>query len=263
MYALEKTENFRWIANILARPSSYTLTSRDQAPVELQVELAEIGQYAEVAHGNLSPEFIWRHMERLQQPHFPLDGYHALRGSELICSFRGEVGGLQGYIALQSKTLIVAFSGTSNLVQALNNLDIRLVAHPAGDRCAVHGGFWRVYNGVRDLALRGLVTALKQYEVEQLIFTGHSLGGAMCYLLALDVLEDRRMESASPILSSTLATLTVAVFGNPRIGNFALAQRWRRLCEDRTSALSIREYSVKGYKDGLLMLCIQTFNSEI
>jgi pimeloyl-ACP methyl ester carboxylesterase len=245
VYALEKTENFRWVANIFATPSPRILTSLDLAPLDLQLKLADIGQFAEVAHGSLSPEFIWKNMERLLQPYFPLEGYNALAGSELVSSFRGTVAGLQGYIARQSNTLVIAFSGTSNAAQSLRNIDARLIGYPGGGGRSVHAGFWKMYNGIRALALAGLGEALRQHEVHELILTGHSMGAAMCYLLALEALEGNLAENTPPILSSTSVTLTLAVFGSPRVGNLALAQHWRSVVADR-----IREYSVKAYNDG-------------
>jgi hypothetical protein len=257
MHSLEKTENFRWVATVLARPSPYVLKSKDLTTIGLQVDLAEISQYAEVSHGKLSLDFIWGNMERLLQPCFPLHGYDALLGSSLILKLRGTVGGFQGYIARQSEKVIVAFSGTSSPVLSLNNFDVRRVSHPSGDQCCVHGGFWRIYNGIREQALYGLVEALEQPGVKQLIFTGHSLGSAICYLLALDALEEKPEQDRLSILLSKLVTLTVAVFGCPRIGNLALAQHWRTLCADRLKrGLLIEEYSVKGYNDGSFTLAV-------
>src|SRR5436190_13122008 len=102
MYALEKAKNFRGVATVFTKHSSHILSPQDLVPLDLQLELAEIGQFAEVSHGHLSPEFIWKNMDRLLQPSFPLEGYHALQGSELLCCFHGTVADLQGFIARRS-----------------------------------------------------------------------------------------------------------------------------------------------------------------
>jgi hypothetical protein len=265
LYALEKTENFRWVSTMLAKASDRHLTSQDLAPLDLQTQLSDIGQYAELALGKLPPpKFIWDNMDRLLQPNFPLEGYNALPGSELVSSFKGSVGSLQGYVARKSDKLIVAFSGTSNLIQSLNNFDVRLRPHSAGGKCAVHAGFWRLYDGVRTVVMDELARALQQGEVHELILTGHSLGGAACYLFALDLLQSERKEIASE-LSSKSVTFTLSVFGCPRVGNLALVQHWRKLCADRVSqGLATREYSVKGYKDGqFLALFVVLASREI
>ena len=52
-------------------------------------------------------------------------------------------------------------------------------------------------------------------------------------------------DAASPILS-----LTIAVFGCPRVGNLALVQHWRGVVEDYMKhGFTIREYAVKGFND--------------
>jgi predicted lipase len=255
LYALEKGDNFRWVVNIFSKPSLYTITSHDLASLDLQLELSEFGQFAEVAHGQLSPEFIWENMDRLLQPRFPLSGYNALRQSELISVFHGAMGNYQGYIARRSNQLVVAFSGTSNIRQTFSNIDARLVSFPRGAGCAVHAGFWRIYNGVRTNALAALAEALQQHNVHEIIFTGHSLGAAMCYFMALEVMEETRAGDTSLIPSPTPAVLTVAVFGCPRAGNLALVQYWWDVVEDCVNhGLTIREYSVKGFNDGQIDL---------
>jgi hypothetical protein len=96
LYALEKSENFRFVAKIFSTPSTHILTSADLASFDLQHELSEIGQFAELSHGKLSPEFVWGNMDRLLQPTFPLAGYDALRQSKLVSVFHGTVSNLQG-----------------------------------------------------------------------------------------------------------------------------------------------------------------------
>jgi Lipase (class 3) len=253
MYTSEQTDNFRLIAKLFAVHSSHTLTSEDLASSDLQCELAEIGQFAEVAHGTVSPAFIWEHMESLMQPQFPLDGYDALRGSKLIDAFRGTVAELQCYIAYRppTKQLIIAFSGTSSVSQTFRNIDARLVAYPGGERCAVHAGFWRLYNGVRSRVLSELDKALTQYNIEEIICTGHSMGAVMCYLLALDIMGADTAEGASQSRHPITLPLKLALFGSPRVGNQALAELWRRLVANRNAhGLSVKEYSVMCYNDG-------------
>lgn len=97
-------DNFCWVTKLLATPSSYTLTPGDLASVSLQLELAELGQFAEVAHGDLSLSFMWENMDALLEPTYPLEGYNALRGSVLHSAFRGSVARLQAYIAYRPET---------------------------------------------------------------------------------------------------------------------------------------------------------------
>lgn len=257
VYASEKMENFRWASRIFGMHSSHTLTSTDLAPIELQEELAEIGQFAELAHGHLSPEFIWKHMDILRQPDFPLDGYDALPSSRLLSAFHGTVSNLQGYVAYRAerKQLVLAFSGTSSLSQSLHNLDAFLIRYPYGSGCAVHAGFWKMYNGLRAIALKQLAKAQLDCEVEEIVFTGHSLGAVMCCLLALDVMTDDFKAESIP-RSSTPLPLKLVLFGSPRFGNPALAQYWEHTVSSyqrRHGEPSVNEYSIRGFNDGQIL----------
>ena len=254
-YASETGENFRWVSKLVASRSPYTLTSSDLTSVELQHELSELGQFAEIAHGHLSPDFIWRNMTLLCQPDFPLHGYDALHGSSLISIFRGLVAGLQGYIALRepTKQLIVAFSGTSAAVQALYNLDFRLKKYPGGDGCAIHAGFWKMYNGVRSLALEALAKALREHAVDEIVLTGHSLGAVMCYLFTLEIITGDGEDRPASSRLYTHLPLKLAVFGCPRFGNLALSEHWQNMVAvycTREGKPSVSEYSVKALNDG-------------
>jgi hypothetical protein len=257
VYASEKMENFRWASRIFGTHSSHTLTSTDLAPIELQEELAEIGQFAELAHGHLSPEFIWKHMDILRQPGFPLGGYDALPGSRLLSAFHGTVSNLQGYVAyrVERKQLVLAFSGTSSLSQSLHNLDAFLIRYPYGSGCAVHAGFWKMYNGLRTVALKQLAKAQLDCEVEEIVFTGHSLGAVMCCLLALDVMTDDFKAESIP-RSSTPLPLKLVLFGSPRFGNPALAQYWEHTVSSyqrRHGEPPVKEYSVRAFNDGQIL----------
>lgn len=254
VYASEKMENFRWASRIFGKHSSHTLTSSDLAPIELQEELAEIGQFAELAHGHLSPEFIWKHMDILRQPDFPLDGYDALPTSRLLSTFHGTVSNLQGYVAYRAdrKQLVVAFSGTSSFSQILHNMEAFLTRYPYGSGCSVHAGFWKMYNGLRTVALEHLAKAQLDYEVEEIVFTGHSLGAVMCCLLALDVMTDDFKAESVPG-SSTPLPLKLVLFGSPSFGNSALAQYWEHTVSSyqrRHGERSVNEYSVRAFNDG-------------
>jgi len=92
-----------------------------------------------------------------------LQSYDALRQSELVSVFHGSVSNLQGYVVRLSNQLRMSFSGTSNFQQTMGNIDARLVAFPK-DGCAIHAGFWRIYNGVRTNALSALAEALRQHS---------------------------------------------------------------------------------------------------
>ncbi|EJD03946.1 alpha/beta-hydrolase [Fomitiporia mediterranea MF3/22] len=266
MYKLERADNFRWIARLLSSPSKRVLTSADLVSNDVQQEIANIGQYAELVHGLIDPAFVWRNLNRLIQPTYPLEEYDALEGSTLICVFRGEVAKLQGYIVHRpsSRQLIVAFSGTSSPLQALHDVDARMVPYPGGHHnspqttkaeCKVHAGFWRMFQGLKQTALAHLTDALTSLDVKELVLTGHSLGAVQTYLFTMELLKislkppDTEDVRLPPGLIFKLVT-----FGSPRIGNEALSLLYRKLVSEYRSIHgedSFQEYSVKGYNDGV------------
>lgn len=250
MYTSEKQLNFRTIAKICATHSRYVLGTSDLASPELQQEIAELGQFAEVAYAVLDPEFVFSHLDVLSRTGFPLEGYDAFPGTKLVSSFRGHTADLPGYVAYRSNTrqLVVAFSGTATLHHALEDLRFRKHRHPVGRGCAVHHGFWKMYKGCRQQAAEGIKKGLEEHEVDELVITGHSMGGALAFLLALDLLT---LPSLSDALLPPGVRLKVVGYGSPRVGNARLVQLWREtLHAHREKGREIVEYLVKAYNDG-------------
>lgn len=270
MYALEREENFRWIFKLLASRFPYPLTHSAMADTSLQSELASIGQFAEVAHGSVQPEFIWQNLEALIRESYPLEGYTALSGSRLLDVWTGDVAKLQAYVAYRpsQRQLVVAFSGTTNLNQVLHELNVRLVPHPhlqheyAG-KAKVHAGFWKIYSGLRTRTLESLKKAALGLEgvVDEVVVTGHSLGGVMSSLFVLDLLavqESGHWQWHSPH-SMKIKLMT---FGAPRLGNRIFAQAYRAAATDhrlRHGEDCLKDYAVRGFNDGERIIAFKRF----
>jgi hypothetical protein len=249
MYSQERMMNFRWISRIMATYSPRTLTLADVASPELALELSELGQFANIAYSSLPTAYIFENLALLMEADFPLDGYDALEGSMLVSSIRGKVAKLGAYVAYRpsTKQLIVAISGTSNVRQALQDLGTLKHRHPAGGGCAVHAGFWRMYQGIQPKIVRTVEKALRDHDVAELVLTGHSLGGALSHLLAIDLLTPGGLELPPGL------RLKLAVFGSPRCGNARMLQFWLDLVEEyhnKNGEDSLQEFSVKAYNDG-------------
>ncbi|KAF8587685.1 alpha/beta-hydrolase [Ramaria rubella] len=257
-YASETEENFRWLSSLLATKSKYVLTSVDLVDTMTYTHISEIGQYAEIAHGSVSPSFIFQNLDELCQPGYPLSSYDALKndGACLVDQFIGTVAGVQGYVAFRPNTrqLVVAFSGTSSLAQTLKDIQTWKTAYPLDEKnSTVHAGFWQMYQGVRDYAIEALRMGFQRHEgsVDNVVLTGHSMGCTMCYLLALNIMVEA-VDGVDSFLPRG-SKVNITVFGSPRLGNEGLARYWRRSVDTYRSLFgnaSFWEYSVKGYNDG-------------
>lgn len=171
-----------------------------------------------------------------------------MENAVLVSAFHGTVAHLPGYIAYrpQKKQLILAFSGTSSAMHAF--YDLRALKHRHPSRHGyVHTGFWRLYRGIKPQALEGIQKGLREHDVSELVITGHSMGGAVSYLLMLDLLRENTLPAH--------VKLQIIVYGAPRSGDRELCKYWRELVRSRREAhgeSSITEYSVKTYNDGQL-----------
>lgn len=126
--------------------------------------------------------------------------------------------------------IIVAFRGTysiSNTIVDLSTVPQKYVPYPAPDddkdalenasrncnNCTVHMGFLQSWRMARRTVISELKALTKKYPSYQIQVVGHSLGGAVACLAALEMK-----------LSLGWNNLVVTTFGEPRVGNFGLAR---------------------------------------
>eukprot|EP00911_Craspedida_sp_UC1_P000836 UC1_evm2s641 len=136
---------------------------------------------------------------------------------QLKSIFFREADYIRGIIGLdhEKKTVVLAFEGTETLSNWITDLeafqvDLDFPGAPSGVR--VHGGFWRAYNSVRKHTTTTVSSLVRQNRGYDLLITGHSLGGALAQLAALDY----TAAGLSPIPNLVTA-------GSPRVGNSQFA----------------------------------------
>ncbi|KAG5646358.1 hypothetical protein DXG03_003681 [Asterophora parasitica] len=226
MYSLEKLSNFRSMSKVLATRSSYQLTDADLVPIETENELAEIGQFAEIAYSTVPMEFLFRNIATLLEEDFPLEGYHTFQDAIFISSVRGSVAHLPAFVVYRPsiKQLVVATSGTSTVQLALHDMRGLKHRHPS-NRGHAHSGFWALYEGIKPVILGAIKKGLQRHDVTELAITGHSMGGAISYLLCMDILSGHVADLPLPPGLS----LKLAVFGAPRTGDAGLVKYWQEL----------------------------------
>lgn len=116
--------------------------------------------------------------------------------------------------------LWVVFRGSDKDVDWITNFKFRQQTYPYGDESSsdvrFHRGFMAAYFSVRDR----LQEAVRHYPDCAITVTGHSLGGALATVGALDLQYNITQHTQQP--------LSVYNFGAPRVGNGALVDSFRQ-----------------------------------
>ncbi|PYH48555.1 lipase family protein [Aspergillus saccharolyticus JOP 1030-1] len=124
-----------------------------------------------------------------------------------------EFGDTAGFVAVDStnKAIVVSFRGSSDLSNWIANIDFDLVdASSICTGCEIHSGWWKAWETVASAITSKVEAAVTTYSDYDLVFTGHSLGAALAAI-------------GATILRNDGYTVDLYNFGQPRIGNLALA----------------------------------------
>ncbi|PYH99491.1 alpha/beta-hydrolase [Aspergillus ellipticus CBS 707.79] len=135
-------------------------------------------------------------------------------------------GDATGYIAVDStnEAIVLAFRGSSDLSNWIANIDADLVdASDLCTGCEVHSGWWKTWETVASTITSYIESAATSYPDYDIVFTGHSLGAALAAI-------------AATVLRDAGYTIDLYDFGQPRIGNLALAD----YITDQTSGSNYR-----------------------
>jgi len=117
------------------------------------------------------------------------------------------------YIAPPDSMHVLAFRTTVTAMDWLHDLDFRTTRFVGS--AFVHRGFFRKYRSLRAQMLE----IVAQRKPTQLLLTGHSMGGAIACLAALDL--HYQFEDIE---------LHVVTFGSPRVGNRAFQDQLASAC---------------------------------
>lgn len=130
-----------------------------------------------------------------------------------IKAFTNSSWDMQGYVGYSSthNAIIVAFRGSSNIKNWISDFDAAQVGYGKCSGCNVHHGFYTSYMTVSSSVKAQLTTLVSKYRNAPIYVTGHSLGGAIAIVAALD------------IHSTYGNSIKLYTFGEPRVGNGAFA----------------------------------------
>lgn len=135
----------------------------------------------------------------------------------------------QCYVIFQHDKIIIAFRGTTSISDWKTDFNITLI-NPEyfglDKKIKVHKGFHNQYSQMKSQ----IHSTILNYRDYPIYITGHSLGGALAYLCALDL-----------SMNDFCSNITVVTIGSPRPGNQHFVNRYNKLIKN--------SYRVKNYGD--------------
>ncbi|KAH9116853.1 hypothetical protein AeMF1_009256 [Aphanomyces euteiches] len=168
---------------------------------------------------------------------------------EVITAIYDQTTDTHGVVFADDTRLILAFRGTYSTKNAYTDLAYNFVspnddAAWAAPDVRVHAGFWTAYLSVRDQ----VIGAVKEHCAGREIFcTGHSLGGALATIAAVDV------------AATIWRPVTMYNYGSPRVGNHAFAREFNSFVEVAFRVVNDGDVIVGGPKRAILCLyCVSS-----
>lgn len=137
----------------------------------------------------------------------------------------------QRLCACSSKSIIISFRGTESPEDWLNDLNAWHTIVPYDNYesdIRVHKGFISCYRSIRGQVLHYIATRI--HKINQIYVTGHSLGGALALLCAVDIQ-----------YNYPSAHISVYTSGAPAVGNKAFAKSYNKRVPDTTRTYMRRD----------------------
>ena len=122
-----------------------------------------------------------------------------------------------------SPAIIVAFRGSRSPLDFIHDAECYFASYVRNVEVGlVHSGFLGDFESLKAEVIQQVLALRKLYVTVKIYVTGHSLGGALAILAALEL----RAQQLTPAL--------VVTFGQPRVGNAAFAQLYNAQLRENT-----------------------------
>ena len=135
---------------------------------------------------------------------FPLTDVKAFTNTSLLMQ------GFVGYSAANG-AIVVSFRGSDNDRNWIDDFDFGQIPYLACSECFIHNGFYLGYLTISASVRYQIQLLTAKYRGAKVWVTGHSLGGALATIAALDIKAAFNPE------------MKVYTFGQPRVGNARFA----------------------------------------
>jgi hypothetical protein len=159
-----------------------------------------------------------------------------------IIPFKGEVvkgslvdgGHAIGNIFIKDNDIVIAYRGTVSGNDWMSNFDALQAKYPDfAENKGIHKGFCDIFQGsrkaIRDALFLHIADSGLRLEDLNIQFTGHSLGGALAKIAALEMASD-------PVLGKCIKG--IATFGDPRAFDFDAAKLYQDKLGEKTVRIS-------------------------
>ncbi|KAF7721427.1 hypothetical protein EC973_004692 [Apophysomyces ossiformis] len=133
--------------------------------------------------------------------------------AKIVTAFTSPTYQTTGYIIRsdKKKQINLVFRGTSSLRNFAADFQFLLAQYTPVSGAKVHTGFYKAYKEVAEHVVMEMRKQLDKYPKYKVVVTGHSLGGALAILGALDLYQrDTRFSKNN---------LSIYTYGGPRVGN--------------------------------------------
>ncbi|KAI1103243.1 alpha/beta-hydrolase [Jackrogersella minutella] len=134
-------------------------------------------------------------------------------GAKIVASFGGDITDIQGFVSSDDKNQLIVASirGSSSIRNWISDLAFILVPCDLVSGCLAHAGFLTAYSEIADELLAALKSAKAAQPSYKIVFTGHSLGGAVSTIAAANA-------------RNAGFDVDLYTYGSPRVGNTAFVK---------------------------------------
>ncbi|KAI1798768.1 alpha/beta-hydrolase [Daldinia bambusicola] len=133
-------------------------------------------------------------------------------GAKVVATFSGHLTDIQGFVSTDEKNelIVASIRGSHSIRNWMADLSFVPLPCHLVDGCLMHAGFHVSWEEIEDELLEAVEAAKKANPSYKIIFTGHSLGGAVA-TVAAGYAREKGYE------------LDLYTYGSPRVGNQAFA----------------------------------------
>ncbi|RYO78272.1 hypothetical protein DL766_007602 [Monosporascus sp. MC13-8B] len=134
-------------------------------------------------------------------------------GAKVLATFGGIITDIQGFISVddKNKLIVASFKGSTSIRNWIADLVFLQVPCDLVKNCALHAGFATAWGEIDDKVLAGIKAAKAANPSYKIIFTGHSLGGAVATI-------------GAGYIRNKGYNIDIYSYGSPRAGNKAFVK---------------------------------------